>query len=149
DYTGLPLELGRMEPTLSDPAVQQEFGMRVGIPNAGQLNALETLNIRGERSVTCKDDFDRAPSAGPLPAGAPRACEAFRQQPDALERAAELDKLFGRNPDLEKMPMYCVPFSHKNWFDSTDMRSTGGNDVGYAMDAPKKDSPDIANLREK
>jgi len=29
------------------------------------------------------------------------------------------------------------------------MRSTGGNDVNFAMDFPKVDSPDIANLREK
>ena len=56
EYAGLPFEFGRMEPTISDPSVQQQFGMRVGIPNAGQLNALETLNIRGERSVTCKGD---------------------------------------------------------------------------------------------
>ena len=76
-YRGLPLELGRMEPTLSDPSVVQQFGMRAGIPNAGQLNALETLNIRGERSVTCKGEYDRAPSAGPLPAGAPAVCEEF------------------------------------------------------------------------
>src|SRR6185295_18345519 len=40
DYLGLPMELGRMEPTVSDPGVVQQFGMRVGIPNAGQLNAL-------------------------------------------------------------------------------------------------------------
>jgi hypothetical protein len=52
-YAEPPMELGRMEPTISDPTVQQQFGMRVGVPNAGQLNALETLNIRGERSVTC------------------------------------------------------------------------------------------------
>src|SRR5215510_8364353 len=97
-YKGLPIEFGRMEPTISDPSVQQQFGMRVGIPNAGQLNALETLNIRGERSVTCKGDFDRAPAAGPLPAGAPAVCEEFRKQPDALERAAELDRQFGSNP---------------------------------------------------
>ena len=148
-YKGLPVEFGRMEPTISDPSVQQQFGMRVGIPNAGQLNALETLNIRGERSVSCKAMCDAHPSSGPLPKSCPAMCEAFRQQPDALERAAELDKMFGRNPDLEKMPMYCVPFSHKNWFDAKDMRSTGGNDVNYAMDAPKVDSPDIANLREK
>ena len=63
--------------------------MRVGIPNAGQVNALTTFNIRGERSVTCKGDFDRAPSAGPLPPGAPAICEEFRKLPDALERAAE------------------------------------------------------------
>src|SRR5262249_34682926 len=27
--------------------------------------------------------------------------------------------------------------------------ATGGNDVNFAMDAPKMDSPDVANLREK
>jgi hypothetical protein len=51
-YEGPPIELGRMEPTISDETVLQQFGMRVGIRNAGQVNALETLNIRGERSVT-------------------------------------------------------------------------------------------------
>ena len=149
EYSGLPLELGRMEPTISDPSVPQQWGMRVGIPNAGQLNALETLNIRGERSVTCKGDFDRHPSAGPLPAGAPKECEAFRKQPDALERAAELDKQYGKNPDLAKMPMYCTVISFKNWYDAKDMRGTGGNDVNFAMDVPKVDSPDIAELRAK
>jgi amidase len=148
-YIGLPMELGRMETTVSDSTVQQQFGMRVGIPNAGQLNALETLNIRGERSVTCKGEFDRAPSKGPLPPGAPKVCEEFRKQPDALEHAAELDKEYGRNPDLEKLPMYCAVFSIKNWYDAKDMRSTGGNDINYAMDVPKVDSPDVADLREK
>ena len=69
-YVGPPIEFGRMEPTSSDPSVQQQFGMTIGIPNAGQVNALGTINIRGERSVTCKGDFDKAPSTGPLPAGA-------------------------------------------------------------------------------
>jgi len=149
EYKGLPLELGRMETTISDPTVQQQWGLRVGIPNAGQLNALETLNIRGERSVTCKGNFDKAPSAGPLPAGAPAVCEEFRKQPDALERAAELDRQYGRNPDLAKLPMYCAVFSQKSWYDAKDMRGTGGNDVNFAMDVPKYDSPDIAVLREK
>src|SRR5579872_1967220 len=149
EYAGLPFELGRMESTISDPTVHQQFGLRVGIPNAGQVNALETLNIRGERSVTCKGDFDRAPSAGPLPPGAPAECEAFRRQPDALERAAELDKQYGSRPDLEKLPMYCAVFSIKNWYDAKEMRATGGNDVNFAMDAPKVDSPDVAMLRRK
>ena len=70
-YRGRPLEFGRMEPTASDPAVQQQYGMIAGVPNGGQLNALATLNIRGERSVTCRGEFDRHPSQGPLPAGAP------------------------------------------------------------------------------
>jgi amidase len=45
-YKGPPLEYGRMEATASDPSGQQQFGMIVGIPNAGQVNALATLNIR-------------------------------------------------------------------------------------------------------
>jgi Asp-tRNA(Asn)/Glu-tRNA(Gln) amidotransferase A subunit family amidase len=148
-YQGLPLELGHMDTSASDPSVQLQVGMRVGIPEAGQLNALETLNVRGERSITCKGDFDRAPSAGPLPAGAPAVCEEFRKQPDALERAAELDKQYGRNPDLAKLPMYCAVFNLKDWYDAKDMRGMGGNDVNFAMDVPKFDSPDIAALRGK
>ncbi len=148
-YEGLPIEFGRMDTSISDPSVQLQYGLRVGIPEAGQLNALETLNIRGERSVTCKGDFDKAPSAGPLPPGAPAACEEFRKMPDALERAAELDKQYGRNPDLARLPMYCAVFSLKDWYDAKDMRGTGGNDVNFAMDVPKFDSPDIAMLRDK
>ena len=147
-YTGLPLEYGRMEPTASDASVKQQYGMVVGIPNAGQLNAFETLNIRGERSVTCKGKFD-APPGTPLPAGAPAECEKFRQQPDALERAAQLDAQYGKNPDLAKMPMYCATISVKNWYDVTDMRSTGGNDVNYAMDAAPRDMTVVSQLRAK
>ena len=67
-YRGMPLEFGRMEATASDPSVQQQYGMIAGIADGGQLNALATLNIRGERSVTCRGEFDRHPSQGPLPA---------------------------------------------------------------------------------
>ena len=67
-----------MDHTASDPHVMQQYGMIVGKPNAGQLNAIATINIRGERSVTCKGDFDLHPSKGPLPAGAPPVCEFFR-----------------------------------------------------------------------
>ena len=148
-YKGKPLEFGRMEATASDSTVQQQFGMIAGIPNAGQVNALATLNIRGERSVTCKGDFDRHPSLGSLPAGAPPVCDLFRQQPDALERAAELDAQYGRNPDLEKMPMYGVVFSFKDPFDSKDMRSTGGGDARYDIDFPARDHNLIDQLRKK
>lgn len=148
-YKGLPIEYGRVETTISDATVQQQYGMRVGIPNAGQLNALETINIRGERSISCKAKCDLHPSQGPLPVSCPKACDEFRKQPDALERAAELDKQYGAKPDLEQLPMYCVVFSWKNWYDAKDMRATGGNDVHFAMDAPKYDSPDVANLRAK
>jgi Asp-tRNA(Asn)/Glu-tRNA(Gln) amidotransferase A subunit family amidase len=148
-YKGPPLEFGRMETTASDPSVQQQFGLTVGQPNAGQVNALATLNIRGERSVTCRGDFDLHPSKGTLPKGAPPVCEYFRHLPDALERAAELDATYGRNPDLEKMPMYGVVFSFKDPFDTKDMRSTGGGDAHYDIDFPARDHVLVEQLRNK
>ena len=148
-YKGPPLEFGRMEPTASKPDVPQQFGMIVGIPKAGQLNAIGTLNIRGERSVTCWGEFDRHPSKGPLPKGAPPVCEFFRHQPDALERAAELDRKYGRKPDLKAMPMYGVVFGFKDPFDTKDMRSTGGGDAAYDIDFPARDHVLVDQLRRK
>jgi Asp-tRNA(Asn)/Glu-tRNA(Gln) amidotransferase A subunit family amidase len=148
-YRGKPLEFGRMEATASDPSVQQQYGMIAGIPNCGQLNALATLNIRGERSVTCRGEFDRHPSQGPLPPGAPPVCEMFRQLPDALERAAELDALYGQKPDLDALPMYGVVFSFKDPFDTKDMRTTAGGDARYDIDFPARDHVLVEQLRNK
>ena len=149
EYIGTPIDFGRMDTTISDPSVQAQYGMRVGIPNAGQLNAYETLNIRGERSVTCNGAFDAHPSTGPLPEGAPEGCEEFRQLPDALETAAMLDAQYGSNPPLDELPMYCTVVSAKNWYEAKDMRSTGGDDVNFAMDAPPEDSDVVSLVREK
>jgi Asp-tRNA(Asn)/Glu-tRNA(Gln) amidotransferase A subunit family amidase len=148
-YAGPPIEFGRMEPTASDPSVQQQYGMTVGISNAGQVNALGTINIRGERSVTCKGEFDKAPGKGALPSGAPPVCQQFREQPDAIERAVQLDAQYGRNPDLSALPMYCIPFSFKDPFDTKDMRSTGGADAGYDIDFPARDHVLVDQLRKK
>src|SRR5690242_12291774 len=148
-YQGPPLQYGRMEPTASDPAVQQQFGMIVGKPDAGQLNALATLNIRGERSVVCRGDYDRHPSEGPLPEGAPAVCEMFRKFPDALEQAAELDARYGRNPPLDELPLYGVVFSFKDPFDTKDMRTTGGGDAAYDIDFPARDHVVVDQLRRK
>jgi Asp-tRNA(Asn)/Glu-tRNA(Gln) amidotransferase A subunit family amidase len=148
-YAGPPIELGRMEATASDPAVQQQYGMTVGTAGSRQINAFGTLNIRGERSVTCKGPFDRDPAQGPLPAGAPAVCEQFRRQPDALERAAQLDTQYGNAPDLARLPMYCIPFSFKDPFDTADMRSTAGADAHYDIDFPARDHTLVAQLRGK
>ena len=148
-YRGLPLDYGRMERTVSDPNVFAQMGMRVGIPNVRQLNALETLNIRGERSVTCKGAFDAHPSSGPLPSGAPSECEAFRRQPDALERAAELDAAYRASPDFGALPMYCVVTAVKDVYDTKDMRTTANNDVNFAMDVPPFDATVVGRLRAR
>ena len=148
-YIGPDIEFGRMESTASDPSIYQQFGMIVGKPNAGQLNALSTINLRGERSVTCRGDYDLHPSKGPLPKGAPPMCELFRQYPDALEQAAALDAQYGQQPDLEKLPLYGVTFSFKDAFDTKDMRSTGGGDAAYDIDFPARDHLLVDQLRQK
>jgi amidase len=60
-----------------------------------------------------------------------------------------LDKQFGRNPDLEKMPMYGVVFSFKDPFDTKDMRSTGGGDASFDIDFPARDHVLVEQLRNK
>jgi amidase len=148
-YAGPPLELGRMESTASDPSAKGQYGMTLGIPNASGVNALGTLNVRGERSVTCKAECDLAPAAGPLPETCPAVCEEFRAQPDARERAAELDSQYGTAPDLDAMPLYCIPFSFKDPYDTKDMRSTAGADAAYDIDFPARDHTLVAQLRTK
>lgn len=148
-YAGPPIEFGRMEPTASDPLVQQQYGMTVGTPNSGQINALGTLNLRGERSVTCEGRLDASPASGPLPAGSPAVCEEFRKMPDALERAAQLDAKYGHSPALAQLPMYCIPFSFKDPFDTMDMRTTAGADARYDIDFPARDHTLVAQLRQK
>ncbi len=148
-YRGPPLEYGRMEPTASDPSVRQQYGMIVGMPDAPGVNSLSTINIRGERSVVCRGEYDRHPDDGPLPPDAPVVCEIFRRNPDALEQAAMLDATYGRNPPLDEMPLYGVVFSFKDAFDCKDMRSTGGADAAFDMDAPARDHILVEQLRKK
>jgi len=146
-YAGPPFEFGRMEATATDPSVQQQYGMTIGTPNSGQINALATLNIRGERTVTCKGDRDK--KDGALPAGAPAVCNELRRLPDALERASELDAQYGRNPDLNALPMYCIPFSFKDPYDTMDMHTAAGADARYDIDFPARDHTLVAQLRKK
>ena len=148
-YAGIPLDLGRMEPTLSDPTVQAQYGMVGGVPGAGQVNALSTLNLRGERSVSCPGACDAHPETGEISADCPAACDAFRKQPDALERAAELDARYGSDPDLAAMPMYCIPLGFKDVYDTKDMRTTTAADIDFAMDAPPADATIVERLRSK
>jgi Asp-tRNA(Asn)/Glu-tRNA(Gln) amidotransferase A subunit family amidase len=149
DYRGAPLEYGRMEPTASEPHVSQQYGMVTGMCDGNQLNALSTLNIRGERSVTCWGEFDRHPDEGPLPPDAPVVCEILRHRPDALEQAAAMDTAYGSEPDLERFPLYGVVVSMKDTFDAQDMRSTGSADAQYDVDFPARDHILVERLREK
>jgi amidase len=106
------------------------------------------VNVRGERSGTCRGPCDVAGTAT-LPAGCPTVCNSSRTIPDALEEAAQLDARYGRRPPLEKLPLYCIPFSAKDTIDSSQIRSTGGGDAKYANDRAEFDATVIARVRAK
>jgi Asp-tRNA(Asn)/Glu-tRNA(Gln) amidotransferase A subunit family amidase len=57
--------------------------------------------------------------------------------------------MYGRHPDLEKMPMYGVVFSFKDPFDTKDMRTTAGGDARYDIDFPARDHVLVEQLRRK
>jgi amidase len=142
----VPIEFGRMEPTATDPTVMQQYGMIVGVPNSPKTSSLATINIRGERSITCKGDRDKKEGRPP---GTPAVCAELAKLPDALEQAAILDAKYGRNPDLDTLPMYCIAFSFKDPFDTMDMHTTGGADARYDIDFPARDHTLVAQLRKK
>ena len=110
-----------------DPASGKQLGDIEPIANAGKVNALITLNLRGKRSETDKTDNNPA-------------------MPDALEAAAQLDAEFAATGKL-KGPLHGIPFAIKDQFDTADMRTTSGAAARYANDRPPKDATVVARLR--
>ena len=149
-YKGPPLEFGRMEATASKPDVPQQFGMIVGIPNAGQLNAHRHAQHPRRALGHLLGRVRQASVARPVAAAARRRCARFSaSSPTRWSAPPNWTRQFGRNPDLEKMPMYGVVFSFKDPFDTKDMRSTGGGDARYDIDFPARDHVLVEQLRNK
>jgi Asp-tRNA(Asn)/Glu-tRNA(Gln) amidotransferase A subunit family amidase len=109
-----------------DAATGYQLGDIAPIENAGKVNALITLNLRGKRSQTLVD-------------GNP-------EMPDALEAATALDAEFARTGKL-KGPLHGIPFAIKDQFDTFDMRTTSGAAARYANDRPPRDATVVARLR--
>ena len=61
----------------------------------------------------------------------------------------ELDAQYGVDPDLARLPMYCIPLAFKDVYDTRDMRTTTAADIDFAMDAPPADATIVERLREK
>lgn len=110
------------------------------IPNAGQINALSTLNLRPKvreqwgfgprkaRSMTDPVDDDPA-------------------MPDALEVADHLDRMFAQTGQLVG-PLHGVVIAIKDQYDTFDMRTTSGGDADWANDRPPDDATFVRRLRE-
>jgi Asp-tRNA(Asn)/Glu-tRNA(Gln) amidotransferase A subunit family amidase len=110
------------------------------IANAGQVNALSTLNLRpasrtalgfDERKArTMTDDVDNDP-----------------RMPDALETAVAQDREFRLTGKLVG-PLQGVMIALKDQYDTFDMRSTSGADAFYANDRPPADATFVQRLRQ-
>jgi amidase len=111
-----------------DQATGLQLGDIAPIPNAGQVNALMTLNLRGKRSKTDTADNNSA-------------------LPDALETAKKLDVEFARTGKLAG-PLHGIPIAIKDQFDTIDMRTTDGAMADYANDRPPMDAEVVARLRK-
>jgi amidase len=107
--------------------------------NAGQINALSTLNLRPETRKSWGFDDRKARSMTD-------AADADPKMPDGLEVAAAQDEEFKRTGKLVG-PLHGVVLAFKDQYDTFDMRSTSGADADYANDRPPDDATFIARLR--
>jgi Asp-tRNA(Asn)/Glu-tRNA(Gln) amidotransferase A subunit family amidase len=110
------------------------------IPNAGQINALQTLNLRPDaREEWGFDDRKARSMTDPV--------DDDPNMPDALETAAALDEHFKKTGKLVG-PLHGIVFSIKDAYDTFDMRSTSGADAFYENDRPPNDANFVKKLRD-
>jgi Asp-tRNA(Asn)/Glu-tRNA(Gln) amidotransferase A subunit family amidase len=109
------------------------------IRDAGQINALMTLNLRPQTRKALGFDGRKARSMTD-------SVDNSGAMPDALEVAARLDREFARTGKFAG-PLHGVVFAIKDQYDTFDMRTTSGADVDYANDRPPRDSEVVARLR--
>src|SRR4051812_19958186 len=121
---------------VSEP--QGILGPITTIPNAGQINALATLNLRPAARKSWGFDDRKARSLTDT-------VDADPAMPDALEIAAKLDKEFARTGKLVG-PLHGVVMAIKDQYDTFDMRTTSGADAFYANDRPPTDSTFVERL---
>jgi len=110
------------------------------IANAGQINALSTLNLRPAARARWGFDDRKARSL------TDRADEGS-SMPDALEVAAAQDRRFKQGGRLVG-PLHGVVMAIKDQYDTFDMRTTSGADAQYANDRPPDDATFVRRLRD-
>jgi Asp-tRNA(Asn)/Glu-tRNA(Gln) amidotransferase A subunit family amidase len=121
----------------ADPATGLQLGDITPIPNAGQLNAFTTLNLKEDKRIAqgFPEKLKRTHTGPDDP-----------KVPDALDRARELDAEFARTGKLVG-PLHGIPFAIKDLFDTFDMRTTAGAAAAYGNDRPLRDATVITKLR--
>jgi len=110
------------------------------IAQAGQINALSTLNLRPAAREGWGFDARKARSLTDT-------ADNAANMPDALEVAAAQDREFARTGRLVG-PLHGVVMAIKDQYDTFDMRTTSGGDVDYANDRPPDDATFVKRLRD-
>ncbi|MET0290889.1 MAG: amidase [Steroidobacteraceae bacterium] len=125
------------------PCVKQPDGVlgRIQpIADAGQINALSTLNLRPVNRLALGFDDRKARSLTD-------ARDDDTNLPDALETAVAQDRELRRTGRLTG-PLQGVVIALKDQYDTIDMRTTSGADAFYANDRPPADATFVRKLRE-
>jgi amidase len=115
------------------------LGLITPIPNAGQINALSTLNLRPASRQAWGFDDRKARSLTDL-------IDDDVDMPDALETADALDAYFLKTGKLIG-PLHGVVLAIKDQYDTFDLRTTAGADAFYANDRPPADANFVKRLR--
>lgn len=120
-----------------DAATGLQLGDITPIPNAEQLNAFITLNLKEARRIKLgfADKLKRTHRG-----------HDDTKYPDALDRARELDRYFARTGKLAG-PLHGIPMAIKDNYDTFDMRTTAAAAADYADDRPPDDATMVAKLR--
>ena len=110
------------------------------IANAGQINALSTLNLRPAARATWGFDARKGRTLT-------NAADDAPNMPDALETASNQDREFARTGRLAGS-LHGVVLAIKEQYDTFDMRTTSGADADYANDRPPADATFVKRLRD-
>ncbi len=116
------------------------LGFVAPIKNAGQINALMTLNLRPARLRAMGFDPRKARSMTD-------SVDDNPAMPDALEVAAALDAHFRATGGFVG-PLHGVVMAIKDQYDTFDMRTTSGMNAPYANDRPPDDATVVKRLRD-
>lgn len=117
------------------------LGVVSAIPNAGQVNALQSLNLRPANYAA----LGFKPPHDPGPRSETDLVDDDPSMPDALEVAAQLDAELRGKPSLR--PLHCIPMVIKDQMDTFDLRTTDGSLTQFVNDRPPLDGTLVAKLR--
>lgn len=118
------------------------LGIVSPIPNAGQVNAYQSLNLRPANYSA----LGFAPPHDPGPRSETDLVDADPALPDALEVARMLDLELRQKRKLR--PLHCVPIAIKDQMETADLRTTDGSLTAFANDRPPQDGTLVAKLKD-